>query len=385
MSSTCFSQVRHAALDGGQVFLVHGAHRHAPVVLERPRRRHQHDAIGPESGVAALDIEELLGAEVESEPRLGDADLAELERQLRRDDGVAPVGDVGERPAVDHRRRALERLDQVGMDGVTQERRHRAGDLEILGEHRPAVEGEPEEDPSQSGLEVHQVLGQAEERHHLGRGRDEEPLLAGVALEPSAEAEHDLPEGAIVHVHGAAEEDLPRVDPERVVVIEMVVQAGREQIVSGLHRVDVAGEVEVDRVRRQDLGAAAPRPAALDTEARPDRRLTERDDRPAADPPEGLPEPDRDRRLPVARRGGGDGRDDHELPRRRVTPGSERLDRDLRDLAAIRDELLVGEADAGGDLRNRARATVGQTDTGTSSETCGGCRSGRRTTPASAR
>ena len=165
----------------------------------------------------------------------------------------------------------------------------------------------------QARLEIPQVLGQAQERHHLGRGGDEEPLLARVSLEPPAEAEHDLAESPVVHVHGPAEQDLPRVDAERVVVVEVVVEARGQEVVGALHRVDVAREVKVDRVGRHDLRAPPACPASLDAEARPDRRLPQCHDGPPTDPPEGLPESDRDRRLPVTRRRRRDGGHDHQL------------------------------------------------------------------------
>ena len=113
------------------------------------------------SRAAAEDRVTTIDTLIEPESRLGDADLAELLSQLGRDHGVAAVGDVGERPAVDEGRRALERLDEVRVDGVAEERRHRAGDLEVLRQHRPAVEREPQEDPAQAALEIHQVLGEA--------------------------------------------------------------------------------------------------------------------------------------------------------------------------------------------------------------------------------
>ena len=43
--------------------------------LERPDRGHQHRAGRREPAVAAIDVEELLGAEFEAEARLGDDDI----------------------------------------------------------------------------------------------------------------------------------------------------------------------------------------------------------------------------------------------------------------------------------------------------------------------
>ena len=57
-----------------------------------------------EAGLAALDVEELLGAQVGAEAGLGDDVVGELQRRLGGEHRVAAVRDVGERPAVDEDR-----------------------------------------------------------------------------------------------------------------------------------------------------------------------------------------------------------------------------------------------------------------------------------------
>ena len=111
--------------------------RHAAVELERAQRRHQHDRVRPESRRAALDVEELLGAEVEPEARLGEHHVRAPQHQPRGDDAVAAVRDVAERTAVDERGRALDGLHQVGQHRVAQQRRHRALGAQVAA-RRPA-------------------------------------------------------------------------------------------------------------------------------------------------------------------------------------------------------------------------------------------------------
>ena len=61
-----------------------------------------------------------------AKPCLGDGVVAQAHGRFRGLQGVAAVGNVGERAAVDEGGRALERLNKVGLDGVLQERSHRA-------------------------------------------------------------------------------------------------------------------------------------------------------------------------------------------------------------------------------------------------------------------
>ena len=83
-------------------------------------------AAGSRPGLAALDVEELLGPEVGAEAGLGHHVVGQLQRGARGDHGVAAMGDVGERPAMDEGRVALERLHEVGLDGVLEQHRHGA-------------------------------------------------------------------------------------------------------------------------------------------------------------------------------------------------------------------------------------------------------------------
>ncbi len=113
----------------------------AAMHLERPHRGDDHRRVGPEPGHAALDVEELLGPQIGAEAGLGDRVVAELQPGAGGDHRVAAVGDVGERPAVDEGRVALERLHQVGLQRVLEQHRHRPVGVEVGGGHRLAVAG----------------------------------------------------------------------------------------------------------------------------------------------------------------------------------------------------------------------------------------------------
>ena len=103
----------------------------AAVVLQRADGGHDHHRVGLQARLAALDVEELLGAQVGAEAGLGHHVVGQLQRRLRGDDGVAAVGDVGERAAVDERRVVLQRLHQVRLERVLQQHGHRAVGLQV--------------------------------------------------------------------------------------------------------------------------------------------------------------------------------------------------------------------------------------------------------------
>ena len=119
-------EMRQSALERREIFDAERALVGAALHLERPHGRDQHRRLGIESADAALDVEELLGAEVRTEARFGDDDVAEREAGARREDAVAAVRDVAERTGVHDRRAALERLHEIRSDRVLEQHRHRA-------------------------------------------------------------------------------------------------------------------------------------------------------------------------------------------------------------------------------------------------------------------
>ena len=158
---------------------------------------------------------------------------------------------------------------------------------------------------------------QGEDRHHLRRRRDVEPGLADEAVLLGAEADDDVAQRPVVDVEHAPPGDVVRVEAQLVALVEVVVEHRREQVVGRRHGVEVAGQVEVEQLHRDDLAVATAGGAALDAERRPHRRLADRDDGALADVAHRLAEADRRRRLALAERRRRDRRD-HDVLRRGV-------------------------------------------------------------------
>ena len=225
-------------------------------------------ALGREPAEPAHDVAELLEAEVAREPGLGDDVVGELQRHAVLDDRVVRVRDVAERPRVHQRGLALERLHEVRLHRVLHDHRHRAGDLQLLGGDGPAVVGGGHHDAAHPRAEVLQVAREGEDRHDLGGRHDHPRVLARDAVHLAAEADHRVAELAVVHVQRAGPRDRAGVDAERVAVVDAGVERRGQEVVRGLHGVEVAVEVQVDLLHRHDLRVAAAVAAALDA---PDR------------------------------------------------------------------------------------------------------------------
>ena len=228
----------------------------AAVVLERLHRRDEHDRARREVADAADDVHELLHAHVGAEAGLGDDHVAELERDAVGDERVVAVRDVRERAAVDERRLALERLHEVRLERLLEEHGHRAGRLQLLGGDGLALVRRADGDRAEPGAQVEEVAGDGDDRHHLGGGGDVVAGLARVAVRAAAEADGDVAQRAVVDVDAAPPADRERVDPELVAVQEVRLEHRGEEVVRGADRVDVAGEVEVHVLHRDDLRVA---------------------------------------------------------------------------------------------------------------------------------
>ncbi len=139
--------------------------------------------------------------------------------------------------------------------------------LEVAGAHRLAIAGIADDDVAEPLLEVVEVAGEAEDRHHLGRDGDVEAVLARKAVGDAAERGDDRAQRAVVHVDGAPPGDAAAVDAERIAPIDVIVDQRRKQVVRGADGVEVAGEMQVDVLHRHHLGIAAAGRAALHAEA----------------------------------------------------------------------------------------------------------------------
>ena len=276
MFSTCCS--RFGRLQRLEVLVVEIGLRHAAVVLQRAHRGHDDHRVGIEARKAALDVEELLRAQVGAEAGLRHAVVAQRHGHARGHDGVAAVRDVGEGAAVHERRRAFQRLHEVRLEGVLQQRGHGALRLEVAGRDGLVVARVAHDDAGQALFEVGDGGGQAEDGHDLAGNRDVEAVLARHAVGLAAHAVHHVAQLAVVHVHHALPGDLAHVDAQLVALLDVVVQHGGQEVVGRADGVEVAGEVQVDVLHGNDLGVSAACSAALHAEHGAQAGLAQRDD-----------------------------------------------------------------------------------------------------------
>ena len=306
-------QVRNAPLQRRQVLIRQLLLVQAAVHLQGAHRTDHDHCVRSQAGHAALDIQELLRAEVRAEAGFGHCIIAHAHSHAGRHHGVAAVGDVREGTAVHEGRGAFQRLDEVGLQRIAQQGCHGAGRLQISGGHGLVVIGIGYDDPAQALLQVRHGGSQAEHRHDLACHGDIETVLAGRPVGPAAQSVHHEPQLAVVHVHATLPGDLLHIDTKGVPLLDVVVQHRCEQVVRCADGVEVAGEVQVDILHGHDLSITAARCAALDAKDRAKARFPQRHGHILADPGQAVRQADRRGGLALACRSRRDCSHEHQL------------------------------------------------------------------------
>ncbi len=321
--------------------------------FQRPDRGHDHHRVGLDARLAALDVHELLGAQVGAKAGLGHGIFGKPHGEFGGQHAVAAVGDVGERAAVDQRRVVLQRLHEVRLDGVAQQYGHRAVGLQIGGRDGLSLAGVGYDDPPQPLLQFPQRLGETEDGHHLGGHGDIVAGLAWHGVVRAAQPDDYVPQRPVVHVDHPLPDDPPRIDAQGVAVLDVVIQHRGQEVVGHLDGVEVAGELEIDVLHRRHLGVTAAGGAPLHAEAWAQRRLTEADARPLADPVQGVAQPDAGSGFAFAGGRRRDRRHQHQLADRCAGQATIQVQRHLGLVLAVMLQVLVANAQLGGNLLDR--------------------------------
>ena len=262
--------------------------------------------------------------------------------------------DIRERAAVDEGWRALERLHEVRLDGILEEQRQRARDIEFFRADGAAFAAVADDDLAEALLHVLEVFREAEDGHHLRSDRDVEPRLARRAVGLAAEADDDVAQRAVIEVKHALPGDASHIDVERIALLDVVVDDSGEQVVGRRDGVEIAREVQIDVLHRHDLRVAAAGSAAFKAEARAERRLTQCDGDLPALAVEGVRKADTRRRLALACRRRVDGRHEDELAVRLLLDALPGRERDFCLVLAVKFQFIIGNAKLFRDLLDGA-------------------------------
>ena len=144
-----FEQIGQTALHRFHVFVVQIGFFYAAVVFEGAHGGDDDGAIGAQTCQPRFDIAEFFRAQICAKARFGYGVVAQMLRQARCQHGIAAVRDVGKGPAVHQRGAACQRLHEVGLNGVFEQRRHCAVGVQIFGVNGLIIKGVGNQDVAQ--------------------------------------------------------------------------------------------------------------------------------------------------------------------------------------------------------------------------------------------
>ena len=251
---------------------------------------------------------------------------------------------------MDKRRGIFQGLHQIGRQRILEQGGHRPRRLQLRGGDRDPVAGIADDDAAQPLLQVLQVPGQAEDRHHLRGHGDIETGLHGEAVGRPAYAGDDLAQLPVVDIHHPPPGDPAQVQPELIAPVNIVVHHGGQQVVGGAYGVHVTGEVQVDILHGHHLREPAPGGPALEAEAGPQAGLTQAYRGPGAQAAHGVRQAYRHRGLALSRGRGAHGRYQYQAAVRARVQALQVIELQLRLGVAIGHQLLRGNIQARGYL-----------------------------------
>ena len=345
-------QIRDARFECFQILRTEFSLCKTAVQLECANCRDNDDRRRRQACHAALDIEEFLRAEVRAEACLCDRIITELKRGFCCENGVAAVCNIGKRTAVNKRRRAFQRLHEIRLERILQQRGHRADSVQITRCYRLFIIGICDYNARKTLLEVGDRGCEAEYRHDLRSNRDIIAVFTRYAVDSAAEAVRNITELAVIHIDAALPGNAARVNVQRIALIDVVIEHGSEQIVRSADRMEIAGEMQVDILHRDNLCIAAACRTALDAEYRSEGRFPQRNHDVLADSAHTVCKADRGRGLALTGSGRIDCRHEDELA---LLFGFRQLCKvDLGLISAVLLESLIGDAGCLRDLGDRA-------------------------------
>ncbi len=225
------------------------------------------------------------------------------------------MGDVREGTAVDEGGVALQGLHQIRLQGVLQQGAHGPFGLKVMGGHGLIIIGVAHHDASQALFQVSDGGCQAEDGHDLGGHGDIEAVFPRHPVGLAAQAIHDVPELAVVHIYDPLPGDAAHIYVQLIAILDMSIQHSRQKVIGCSDGMEVAREMQVDILHGDHLGIAASRRSPLDAENGAQRRLPQGHHHILPSQGQRVSQTDGGSGLPFARRSGIDSRHQDELSR----------------------------------------------------------------------
>ena len=238
--------------------------------LQRLEGNNENGEVWLQTCLAAFDVIEFLCTEICTESCLCNGIVAILKSSSSSHDRIAAMSNVGKRTAMNKCRCSLCCLNQIWLQSIEKESNDTATYTHILYGKWLVILGDAQEDIIDTATKIFDACCETHDSHNLRSRSDIETCLCLDAI-LIADTGDDAAETTVVYVHHAAPENLLQLESLCLVLETVVVQEGSNHVVGLCNGMEIASEMEINLIHRQNLGVTATCSTTLHAEARTQR------------------------------------------------------------------------------------------------------------------
>ena len=160
-------EVFQSASDGCHIGCSEISQSRAAMHFQRPHGSYQNDHRRGQPGLPAFDVEKFLTTQIKRETSFGDREIRITQGQTRGQHGIASMGNIGKRSAMDKGGHSLHGLHQIGCQSIAQDGHHSTGYPEFPRLYRVTLRGEADYHAAQSCPQICLIFRQAKHCHDL--------------------------------------------------------------------------------------------------------------------------------------------------------------------------------------------------------------------------
>ncbi len=174
-------------------------------------------------GFTAFDIKKLLGTEIGTETGLGHHVITELQCSAGGHYRITAMGNIGKWPAMHQRRVVFQRLHQVRLECVAQQRSHGTGNIELPDGNGFTFTRVTDDNVANSLCQVIQAIRKAKNCHDFGRHGNIVARLSWNAVAGTTQTTGNITQGSVVHINNASPGDPSLINIQPVIPVNVIV------------------------------------------------------------------------------------------------------------------------------------------------------------------
>ena len=154
---------------------------------------------------------------------------------------------------MNQRRSVLKRLHQVRLDGIQQNDRHRTRTSNLFGRNSHVTCCVSNNNATKSRPKVFHRSGQCQQCHHFRSSSDVKTRRALNTVFIGTLTNRHTAQGTIIDIKDTLPCDFSKRKPQRVALVKMIINHGREQVMCSSNCMEIASEMQIQNLHRNHL------------------------------------------------------------------------------------------------------------------------------------